>query len=275
MHDPWPGVMVVRILTESLCDARHASLRGPLRYLWCAAALPARRPLLRLQGSAATKGSRHDQGPRGPRTGPWGPCRSAPTSGRRRCREAAPGERRRVWCIGSAPPAYRGRMSGVDPSQGWCAMRGTYPLRAAGRAAPRATDSTGYGRLRASPKPTALGVTGLLSPADRSRTLGRGPTAYLQYATRSSGATRGYFESRPWLARTPGPTKSPWDRSRAVRVRVGPNADTPVQPRDRCGSPTGLTRGRGTAPAASWRARCRACRAHPGTGRGSPSRGRG
>lgn len=185
------------------------------------------------------------------------------------------GERRRVWCIGSAPRRTGGRTSGVDPSQRWCDMRGTCPLHRAGRVAPRATVSTGYGRLRASPKPTVLGVTGLLSPADRSRTLGRGPTAYLQYATRSSGATRGFFESRPWLARTPGPTKSPCARSRAVRVRVGPNADTPVQPRGRCGRLTGLTRGRGTAPAASWRARCRACRAHPGTGRGSPSRGRG
>lgn len=261
MHDQPPAAKVVQTLTESLCDARHLTLRG--------ACATCGNPL-----------SLHGQGPHGPvRTGPRGPCRSAaevraapvPRGG---AGGSAAGRR----CVGSAPPAHRGRVRGVGPRRRWC-DRGTCSLRRAGRAASDATVSTGYGRLRASPEPTALGVTGLLSPADRSRTLGRGPTAYLQYATRSSGATRGFLLSRPWLARTPGPTKPPSSRSRAVRVRVGPNSDTPPGPRRPClprcpaagahPHAAGLrevTRGRGTAPAASSRARCRACRVRSGTG---------
>lgn len=272
--------MVVRIFTESLCDARHVSRRDPGV---TRGAPPGPPPCCTPRPAAPSRaggreGSRHDQGP-----APWTANRSMGPLSVSADARAVPlsisgpgGGAAGVWCRASGlRPGAPGRMSGADPGQRRCDRRGTCPLWPAGRAVPRAIVSTGYGRLRASPEPTALGVTGLLSPADRSRTLGRGPTAYLQYATRSSGATRGFFEGRPWLARTPGPTKSPWARSRAVRVRVGPNADTPVQPRGRCGGLTGLTRGRGTAPAASWRARCRACRAHPGTGRGSPSRGRG
>lgn len=50
---------------------------------------------------------------------------------------------------------------------------------------------------RASPGPAAYGVTGLLSPADRSLTPGRGPTTYLQYVTRPGGATRGFLPMPP------------------------------------------------------------------------------
>ncbi len=45
-----------------------------------------------------------------------------------------------------------------------------------------------------------------------------------RYATRPSEATRGFLRARPWLARTTGPTKPARGRSRAVRVRAGPNA---------------------------------------------------
>lgn len=52
------------------------------------------------------------------------------------------------------------------------------------------------GRSRASPGPAA-GVTGPLSPADRSHTPDRGPTTHLGCVTRPGGATRGFLPLPP------------------------------------------------------------------------------
>lgn len=50
---------------------------------------------------------------------------------------------------------------------------------------------------RASPGTAAYGVTGPLSPADRSHTPGRGPTTHLRYVTLPGGATRGFLPTPP------------------------------------------------------------------------------
>lgn len=204
------------------------------------------------------------RGARAPRITIRGALGSAPTSGQRRCRGAAPGGSAAVGRV--ADPAHRRRAGGIDlwkccRAHGDCAC-----LHRDGRAAQCAAMWTGCGRPRASPEPTALGVTGLLSPADRSRALGRGPTTHLQYVTRPSEATRGFFEARPWLARTWVPTKPRRLRSRAVRVRMRPNADA---------DPRGLRCAPGTAPGASSRAPSRACRAPRGNGSAPPSHARG
>ncbi|GAA1356584.1 hypothetical protein GCM10009612_23090 [Streptomyces beijiangensis] len=69
------------------------------------------------------------------------------------------------------------------------------------------------GRLRASPEPTVFFfVTGLLSPAVRSRALGRGPTTHVQYVSRPSEATRGVA----------GTNEEAVGRSRANRVGAVP-----------------------------------------------------
>ncbi|PKV87365.1 hypothetical protein BX283_4964 [Streptomyces sp. TLI_146] len=122
-------------------------------------------------------------------------------------------------------------------------------------AQPFGPDAAGPGRPRSRP---LLRVTGLLSPADRSRALGRGPTTCRQHVTRPSGATRGFFGPAPgWHGhpdqRSGAPAGHGAGRVRLRRIRSGP----------------------GTAPASSSRARCRACPARRGSGRGPPSRGSG
>ena len=119
-------------------------------------------------------------------------------------------------CPPVGAPAYGGRTPGLDQWQSVvtrqcdCLLRDLGPLlhRAGRPSSTQPFDPALYfltlaqalavlalnfaGRLRASPEPTVLGVTGLLSPAVRSQ-----PWSHAWFV-----------RARPWLARTPVPTKT-------------------------------------------------------------------
>lgn len=131
-------------------------------------------------------------------------------------------------------------------------------------------------------------VTGLLSPAVRSLLWNEVPRR-TSVRLIVPAEPRVVLRARPWLTRTPGPTKPAAGRSRAVRVRGhayvrAPDvrrtrvsyADParPQHPRTRPREAV-LRCGPGRAPGASSRGRCPACRARPCSGRGRPSRGTG
>lgn len=125
------------------------------------------------------------------------------------------------------------------------------------------TKAAGPGRPRGLPH----WVTGPLSPADRSRAPGRGPTAYPRYASRPGGATRGFLPMPP-LAGTdtrineavPGPVTRRTGETRPERGCGRTAFPGRAAFLGRAAFRTGVTPGRGTAPAASWRGRCPACR---------------
>lgn len=144
---------------------------------------------------------------------PRGPWLSVPASGQRRHRRAALGG-------GSAAGSGVVRVVQVVRAARWCgpmtlskAVTGRgkrYVEHRPGCASPGATVSTGCGRSRASPGPTTPSdVTGLLSPADRSRHRSevprRGPlqavgVSSLRLSARGAASTRSPA-GRAWLTR--------------------------------------------------------------------------
>ncbi|SDC73581.1 hypothetical protein SAMN05216505_103356 [Streptomyces prasinopilosus] len=149
----------------------------------------------------------------------------------------------------------------------------------------------GSGRPRSRP---FSWVTGLLSPAARSPVRSEVPRRTARSAHRVAPASHTWFcRARPWLARTPVPTRRSRLRSRAVRVRRAAHVRTRHGGPVPAGGPAGGRRTgrggpaggafrrpgvrscRGRAPAGSSRARCPACPGRPCSGRGPPSRGRG
>ncbi|MFK4597594.1 hypothetical protein RKD30_004261 [Streptomyces pristinaespiralis] len=198
-----------------------------------------------------------------------GPFRSAPVTGKHRRRARGrgvaprPGEgRRRPAAKGRAG---RGRSFGdvVARRRDVLVSRRSGTGRDEGRVRPSEPDAAGAGRPRSRP----LGVTGLLSPADRSRALVRGPTTYLQYVTRTSGATRGFFEAAPgWHGQRD-------QRRPAGRVTRRTGEDAPE--RRYAGVPGPVRSGPGTAPASSSRSTCPAGPARPCSAPAPPSRAPG
>lgn len=130
----------------------------------------------------------------------------------------------------------------------------------------------GSGRPRSRP---FSWVTGLLSPAVRSRHWSEVPRRKERSLRLIAPVEPRVVLAGPHLADTdietneapPGPvTRRTGESGSELRsaAATGPGPGT-----------TAVRRGPGTAPGASSRARCRACRARPCSGRGSPSRGRG
>ncbi len=119
------------------------------------------------------------------------------------------------------------------------------------------------GRSRASPRPTVLLVTGLLSPAVRSLSE-RGPTTHVTIRTSHRPSEPRVVLPDPPLAGADTGTNDA--AGAAVTRRTGETAAelTPD-----------VTRDPGTVRGASSPEPCRAVPARPGSGRGPPARGRG
>lgn len=171
-----------------------------------------------------------------------GPSGSAPVSGQRRCRA--------------------GRRRGVAPQGGGDQEDGR--RRGSGGSGGRPV-AAGPGRPR--DRPPFLGDRTAVPCRPVTRAGARSHDAPERCATRPSEATRGFNRARPWLARTPGPTKPARTRSRAVRVRALPNSGTGTHPD--ASTRRGLRRG----PRAGPRARALGAGPSGGDPRTGPSGG--
>lgn len=220
------------------------------------------------------------EGPRG--TEPRGPSPSAPTSGQRRCPGSGAGGLRRLLSVALSAPVRLGRRPGAFGARGW-----SRPLAVGQRMATRlcvrglggflriVLDGHGLrnrstqplcifafsaGRPRASPGPTVLLNDRAAVPCRPVTFLERGPTTHGTIRTPHRSSEPRVVLSGPPLAGTDTGTNE------AVR---GPVTRRTGEYRPE------LRYDRGTVRAGSWRGTSPACPAPPGSGRGSPSRGRG
>lgn len=139
-----------------------------------------------------------------------GPRGSAPVPGKRRCRT----ERRRGCAAGEGGTEWGEPGDGV-----FTGLRD-----GAGAAGARPDEPVAVGPGRPRDRPPFLGDRTAVPCCPVTCAGARSHDVPERYATRPSEATRGFLRARPWLARTTGPTKPERGRSRAVRVRAGPNA---------------------------------------------------
>ena len=206
----------------------------------------------------------HGKGPRG--CCPRGPCPSAPVSGRRRCRRMRRrGVRRGRRVCRSRRGGTRGRVAqsvgGFLASGDGAQLRSCFDRIAVGSERPRSRPLWGDRAAVPCRPVTCAGARSHDVPSVRH-------TPQRSHAWFS-------FQARPWLARTPVPTKP---ARPSVTRRTGESG-----PELRCARPPGravrprapVRRGLGTARAVSSPAPSPACRARPGSGRGPPSRATG
>ncbi len=205
---------------------------------------------------------------------------------------ASPGPTTPSDVTGLLSPADRPRHRSEVPRRGPRQAAGVSSLRVSARgaaatrspASPRlagvapGTTKPRSGRSRAvrvsrQPNADPAAAPGRMHP-DHAPRAARKPTV-----CRPDPATQGPGPAVPGAARTPSGSSHRLSGIRQRRAGRPRPAVLPGRPRSRGRPPSPLPArlrsGPGTAPAGSWPARCPACRAGRGSGRGSPSRGRG